>query len=158
MTTDCNIAGVIIAPLRRHVDARGWLAELFREDSLPDGFRPAMSYISITRPGVARGPHEHREQTDYFFFAGSSLFRVYLWDNRSASPTYGRHCCLEVGENCPTTILIPPGVVHAYKNIGPVDGLTINTPDRLFGGVGKREPVDEIRYEDDPESPFRLSE
>ena len=31
-------------------------------------------------------------------------------------------------------------------------------PDRLFMGQGKKEPVDEIRYEDDSSSPFRIEE
>jgi len=30
--------------------------------------------------------------------------------------------------------------------------------DRLFKGEGKRETVDEIRYEDDPSSHFRIEE
>ena len=50
---------------------------------------PAMAYISMTRPGVARGPHEHREQADYFAFIGPSNFKVYLWDARDDSPTRG---------------------------------------------------------------------
>jgi hypothetical protein len=32
----------------------------------------------------------------------------------------------------------------------------LDFPDRLFMGVGKAEPVDEIRHEDDPDSRFKL--
>jgi dTDP-4-dehydrorhamnose 3,5-epimerase len=46
--------------------------------------------------------------------------------------------------------------VHAYKNIGGRDGLVINCPDRLYAGRGRREPVDEIRWEDDPSGRFAL--
>jgi dTDP-4-dehydrorhamnose 3,5-epimerase len=46
--------------------------------------------------------------------------------------------------------------VHAYRNKGLSDGLVVNLPDRLFRGKGKATPVDEVRYEDDPESPFRI--
>ena len=45
-------------------DQRGWLAEILRDDE--SGFRPVMSYLSMTKPGLVRGPHEHVEQTDYF--------------------------------------------------------------------------------------------
>jgi hypothetical protein len=31
-------------------------------------------------------------------------------------------------------------------------------PDRLFMGEGKAEPVDEIRHEDDPSSPFQIED
>ncbi len=82
-----EIDGVIIKKMELFSDSRGWLMELFREDNnLEPGFQPAMSYISVTKPSVTRGPHEHMEQTDYFCFLGK--FNLYLWDNRKDSPTY----------------------------------------------------------------------
>lgn len=144
----------------RHTDSRGWLVETYREDRLADAGLgaavPVMSYVSLTLPGVARGPHEHREQTDYFAFLGPSTFRVYLWDNRSGSPTFGRKVVLDAGEDSPGLLIVPPGVVHAYQNVGGKDGLVLNFPNRLFAGRGKTEPVDEIRHEDDPASRFKL--
>lgn len=115
--------------------------------------RPVMSYVSMTRPGTARGPHEHREQTDYFCFFGD--FRLSLWDNRKGSATYGKKMVLDT-QGRPYIAIVPPGVVHAYKNKGLSDALVVNMPDRLFRGRGKSSPVDEVRYEDDPESPFRI--
>jgi dTDP-4-dehydrorhamnose 3,5-epimerase len=53
-------------------------------------------------------------------------------------------------------VLIPPGVVHAYKNVSEVPGLVVNFPNRLYAGEGRKGPVDEIRYEDRPGSPFVL--
>jgi dTDP-4-dehydrorhamnose 3,5-epimerase len=47
-------------------------------------------------------------------------------------------------------------VVHAYRNVGGEPGLVFNCPDRLYKGPGRKEPVDEIRHEDDPASPFQL--
>ena len=77
-----EIPGVICRPLSFHRDERGWLAEIFRQDELAPELLPAMAYISVTLPGRSRGPHAHREQTDYFCFAGPGDFRVVLWDNR----------------------------------------------------------------------------
>ncbi len=57
MFTDGNIDGVIVRPLKKHSDERGWLMEVFRADELAPEFFPVMTYISATRPGVARGPH-----------------------------------------------------------------------------------------------------
>ena len=150
------IEGVLIRPLVRHEDARGWLVELFRDDDLLGGVRPAMGYASETLPGVARGPHEHREQTDYFAFLGPGDFKLYLWDAREDSPTRGHRQTLVVGASNRVAAAIPPGVVHAYKNVGPVAGLVLNFPDALYAGRGKREPVDEIRHEDRTDSPFVL--
>ena len=153
-TVEVTINGVEVTPLRYFHDDRGWLAEVFRSDELT--VTPAMGYVSETHPDVARGPHEHRDQTDIFVFRGPSTFRIYLWDNRPGAPTEGRTMKFDVGADQPTRVVVPPGVVHAYKNIGAVGGLVLNYPDRLYAGEGRREPVDEIRWEDDPSGRFSL--
>ncbi len=150
------IEGVLVKVLSRHGDKRGWLIELFRSDEVDESIMPVMSYVSLTNPGTSRGPHEHRFQTDYFCFIGPSNFKVYLWDNRPGSKTYGRRDVLIVGEDRPAAVVVPPGVVHAYKNVGPVPGLVFNAPNRLYRGEGRSEDVDEIRYEDRPGSEFIL--
>jgi dTDP-4-dehydrorhamnose 3,5-epimerase len=143
--------GVVIRELNQYHDDRGWLVETFRKDEID--FNPVMSYVSMTKPGIARGPHEHFEQSDYFCFFGQ--FRLYLWDNRKDSTTYQQKTVFDL-QGRPHVAVVPPGVVHAYKNIGKTDGLVINMPDRLYKGEGKTLPVDEVRYESDPDSPFRL--
>jgi len=152
-----DIAGVIWRPLRRFEDPRGWLCEMFRHDELPTEFHPVMGYISMTLPGVARGPHEHKDQADLFCFIGPSSFQVYLWDNRPDSPTHWRRQVEIVGENRPMALVVPVGVAHAYKNVGAGSGIVFNYPNQLYRGVGRRAPVDEIRHEDDPQTPFVLN-
>lgn len=153
-----TIDGVIIKGMRLYKDERGYLSEGFRHDEIDKSLYPAMSYISITHPGIARGPHEHIEQTDFFCFPGPSTFELCLWDNRKNSPTYRENITVKVGENNPTIAIIPPGVVHAYKNIGDSEGLVINFPNRLFAGWNKKEKVDEIRHENDADSLFKIEE
>jgi len=145
--------GVEIKELNLFEDQRGWLSEIFRDDE--SSFRPVMSYLSMTKPGLVRGPHEHVEQTDYFCFIGK--FRLYLWDNRQGSPTYNQHKFIDTSGS-PTVAIVPPGIVHAYKNITDMEGLVINMPDKLYRGEGKSEDIDEIRHENDPSSPFRIEE
>lgn len=142
-------------PLRKFGDERGWLAEFFRRDEVPEELRPAMGYLSLTHPGVARGPHEHEEQADLFLFF-SGTFRLYLWDTRPDSPTYGHRVRTNLGEQDPAVVIIPPGIVHAYRNDGDRDAYIINCPNRLYAGQGKQGPIDEIRHEDRPGSPFVL--
>jgi dTDP-4-dehydrorhamnose 3,5-epimerase len=150
------IRDVLVRPLRKFYDKRGWLAELFRHDELTEEFHPAMAYISATLPGVTRGPHEHVDQADFFCFIGPSNFELRMWDNRETSATYRHVMTLTVGEDNPQAVLVPKGVVHAYRNVGPVPGIVINCPTRLYMGEGRRESVDEIRHEDDPETIFRM--
>jgi dTDP-4-dehydrorhamnose 3,5-epimerase len=150
------IDGVIWKALRKYHDPRGWLCELFRHDDLPPEFHPVMAYISQTEVGVTRGPHEHVEQADCFCFLGPSSFRVYLWDNRRHSPTYLARQTEVVGVERPMLLIVPAGVVHAYRNVGGEPGIVFNCPNRLYKGPGRKDPVDEIRHEDQRDSPFHL--
>jgi dTDP-4-dehydrorhamnose 3,5-epimerase len=151
-----KIHDVIVRDLARHTDQRGWLTEIYRSDEIEEKYLPAMQYISVTHAGVARGPHEHVDQADYFAFIGPSNFRIYLWDNRKDSPTYMVKQVVDAGESAPRVVIIPAGVVHAYKNVGGHAGWVINLPNRLYAGRGKKEKVDEIRHEHDPDTIFLL--
>jgi dTDP-4-dehydrorhamnose 3,5-epimerase len=151
-----EIEGVILKQLKSHDDHRGWLIELYRDDELPREAIPVMCYISQTLVGVARGPHEHVFQTDYFAFVGPGDFTLYLWDIRAKSPTWGNRIKMQVGQSNKQAVIVPPGVVHAYKNSGNSPGWVINLPNQLYAGKDRKEPVDEIRHEDVPNSPFFL--
>ena len=152
------ILGVIVRDLRKHVDERGWLAELFRHDELTEELHPVMAYISATEPQTTRGPHEHVNQTDLFCFIGPSNFKLRMWDNRVNSETHRHVMTLFVGEDNPKSIIIPPGVVHAYRNIGSKTGIVINCPNRLFMGEDRREAVDAIRHEHDGNTIYKIDD
>ena len=153
-----EIAGVVVRELRKFTDSRGWLVELFRQDDLAAQFSPAMAYISSTHPGVTRGPHEHVDQADLFCFIGPSNFKLRMWDNRKESETFRYAMTVVVGEDNPASVLVPRGVVHAYKNVSDGSGIVINCPNRLYMGQGKREPIDEIRHENDPNTLYRIDD
>ncbi len=155
-STQSEIEGVVINELGKHDDQRGWLVELFRNDELPNANCPTMAYVSETNPGVARGPHEHVEQSDYFAFIGPGSFKLYLWDAREDSPTYLTKQTAVLGEECRASVIIPPGVVHAYRNVSEKQGWVFNAPNQLYAGEGKTQPVDEIRHEDIEDSPYVL--
>ncbi|HUI10816.1 MAG TPA: dTDP-4-dehydrorhamnose 3,5-epimerase family protein [Bacteroidota bacterium] len=156
MFTNGTIHDVVVRTLAKHIDDRGWLAELFRQDEVAAEFIPVMGYVSMTAAGVTRGPHEHADQADCFAFLGPSNFKIWLWDNRKASPTFMTRQIVYAGEDAPRSVIIPRGVVHAYTNIGAQKGMVLNFPNRLYAGDGKKSPVDEIRHESDPKSLFRL--
>ena len=152
-----EIKGVIVKKLVKFVDNRGFLTETVRNDEMPEGLTSVMSYVSYTEPGVCRGPHEHEYQTDIFSFMGPGNFMVRLWDNRKDSKTYGQYMEFYGGMDNPITVIIPPGVVHGYKNISKIErGMVINYPDKLFMGWGKKDAIDELRHEDENDSPFNM--
>ena len=145
--------GVVIKELSSFTDARGYLTELFRADELIPEQWPAMGYLSVTHPGVSRGPHEHVDQTDLFIFLNGK-YELRLWENRPDEP-YEEFIASGIGEKNPRMVIVPPGVVHGYKNIGDTDAYVLNFPNRLYAGVKKAEPVDEIRHEE-MDSKFKM--
>ena len=155
---DGEIKGVTIRRILRHEDPRGWLAEIYRQDEIDAGVMPVMTYVSVTRPGIARGPHEHTEQTDMFAFIGPGNFKLLLWDPRPDSPTRGNRFAVIAGQDNPVVVTVPPGVVHGYRNISSQDGWVVNCPNRLFAGRHRKHPVDEIRHEDRKDSDFPMED
>jgi dTDP-4-dehydrorhamnose 3,5-epimerase len=147
-----QINGVVFFSLDRYEDNRGWLVELFRNDCLHSTNYPVMSYVSQTKPGVVRGPHEHKCQSDLFCFIGPGDFEFILWEKSGLKDYYEERHLL--GESNPVAVIVPPGVVHAYKNISDYPGVVYNFPNYLFGGPGKCYSVDEIRHEEDSATYF----
>ena len=147
------IKDVIIKELPKYADNRGWLSEIYRNDELD--YQPVMGYISLTNDGIVRGPHEHVNQSDCFVFVGPGSFELHLWDKREDSETNGEYLKVEVGEEKPSMVIVPPGVVHGYKCVkGPA--YSINLPDKLYKGVKKTEEIDEIRWEEMEDSPYKI--
>jgi dTDP-4-dehydrorhamnose 3,5-epimerase len=149
------ISGVIIKKITINSDQRGWLGEIYRIDETE--YKPEMAYVSLTNPGIVRGPHEHKFQSDLFVFMGPGEYELHLWDNREGSATKGEYLKIEAGEKNPCSIIIPPGIVHAYKCVSETPGYSINFPDKLYKGKNKTEEVDEIRWENNENSPFKVN-
>ncbi len=144
---DGPVQGVQLQPLCFHQDQRGWLVEVFRQDELDPEHWPAMGYVSQTQPGVRRGPHQHSEQTDVFVFLGPGEFEVVVWDLRAESASWGHRQRFRLGASAPARLIVPPGVAHGYHNISSQPGWVLNFPNRLYRGPGRRQSVDEIRWE-----------
>ena len=151
-----NIDGVHVVQLVKNVDWRGYLIETFRIDMLPEEIQPQMSYVSYTEAGLVRGPHEHMEQTDMFAFIGPGNFKVKLWDNRKQSKTFRHVMTYFSGLDNPLLIVVPPGVVHGYKNISLTErGMVIVLQNKLLKSLKKNEEVDEIRHDDQSDEFYR---
>lgn len=85
-----------------------------------------------------------------------SDFELYLWDRRKSSIRVGEEMKIVVGESNPCLVIVPPGVVHGYKCISQAGAFSINLPDKLYRGKNKSEEIDEIRWEDDLRSPYKI--
>jgi dTDP-4-dehydrorhamnose 3,5-epimerase len=140
------IDGVRVAPYSVWPDDRGYFLEVLRMgQGIAAHFDAATTQVSaaLSYPQTIKAFHFHRYQTD-FWVPAKSMFQVALVDLRPHSPTYGAKNTLYVGTLRPWQILIPPGVAHGYKVVGPEPGMLIYVTDRFYN------PEDEgrIAYDD----------
>ena len=141
-----TIDGVVVKNLKRIIDDRGFLMEIFRSD-WPEFQKFGQTYMTTCRPGVVKAWHYHKIQWDHFVpIRGNAL--VGLYDPRDESPSKGILQEIEVREGEPKFIKIPPMVHHGFTPIDDKDIWVINTPTELYN---YKQP-DEYRLEwDDPD-------
>jgi dTDP-4-dehydrorhamnose 3,5-epimerase len=135
------IEGVEIQASKLWPDDRGYFLEVFRSgQGLPAGFSAESTQVSaaLSYPGTIKAFHYHREQTDYWVPVAGML-QVVLADLRRDSATFGRRNTLYIGTLRPWTLLIPPGVAHGYKVIGPDPAVLVYVTSRFYN------PADEGR-------------
>lgn len=144
---------VIIDEITEYTDQRGCLIELWRTDDYKmndDGFGggtvPTMSYWSVTKPMVVRGPHQHENQTDWFItMKGLMVYQLYNPDN-------GEMKHFITNPDKVTRVKVAPPIIHSYRNLSTKECLSGNFPTALFMGKDKKgytptQKIDEIRHE-----------
>jgi dTDP-4-dehydrorhamnose 3,5-epimerase len=124
------IHGIHVKPLKVIADERGYLMEMLRsDDPFFQGFGQA--YVSVAYPGVVKGWHFHKVQTDHFVIV-KGMMKVVLYDQREGSPTHGLINEFFMGEKNPILVTIPPGVVHGMKGIGTEPAMLVNVPTEVY--------------------------
>jgi dTDP-4-dehydrorhamnose 3,5-epimerase len=135
------IDGVHVKPLKVIADERGYLMEMMRKDD-PFFQRFGQTYVSVAYPGVVKGWHYHKIQTDHFVIV-KGMMKVVLYDDREGSPTRGTVNEFFMGEKNPILLTIPPGVWHGMKGIGTEPAMLVNTPTEPY----KYDQPDEYRVD-----------
>jgi len=135
------IQGVNVKPLKVIADERGYLMEMMRADD-PFFQKFGQSYVSVAYPGVVKGWHFHKVQTDHFVIV-KGMMKVVLYDQREGSPTKGLINEFFMGEKNPVLVTIPPGVVHGMKGIGNEPAMLVNVPTEMY----KYNEPDEFRID-----------
>lgn len=124
------IQGVTTRDLRVIPDERGYLMEMLRSDWEEfDQF--GQVYITAVYPGVVKGWHYHKIQTDHFVCV-QGMAKVVLYDDREDSPTRGEINEFFIGSLNPMLVKIPPGVMHGFKGISEEITLIVNVPTELY--------------------------
>jgi dTDP-4-dehydrorhamnose 3,5-epimerase len=102
-------------------DARGSFTRLYCAEAF-DALMPGLCFVqtnlSLThRRGTLRGLHLQRAPAQEYKLVRCLRGRVFdvAADLRAGSPTYGRWFALELCEQQPSALLIPPGVAHGFQ-------------------------------------------
>jgi dTDP-4-dehydrorhamnose 3,5-epimerase len=135
------ISGVRIKKLHLIPDERGALMEMLRDDD-ELFIKFGQVYITSVYPGVVKGWHYHKIQTDNFV-AVKGMIKLVLYDNRQDSPTRGEVKELFIGEKNRLLVQIPPHILHGFKGVGLDEAFIINIPTEPYD----RENPDEYRID-----------
>ena len=120
------IQGVLTKILKVIPDERGRLMEILRADDELFG-KFGQVYITTAYPGVVKGWHYHKKQTDHFSVV-KGMIKLVLYDSRVDSSTKGEINEFFLGEHYPMLVKIPPLVMHGFKCISQEEAICINVP------------------------------
>lgn len=124
------IDGVVTRKLKVIPDERGRLMEILRsDDELFSRF--GQVYMTTAYPGVVKGWHYHKVQTDHIAVV-KGMLKLVLYDNRDNSPTKGEINEFFLGEHNPVLVKIPPLVLHGFKCISEEEAVCINVPSEVY--------------------------
>jgi dTDP-4-dehydrorhamnose 3,5-epimerase len=129
LITETGLPGVMLIQPMRHRDARGFFAEVFREDILAQhgiGVRFVQDNYSLSESAnVIRGLHFQIPP-----FAQAKLVRVtsgaildVAVDIRWGSPSYGRSIAVVLTALSQDQLYIPEGFAHGFRTIEPNTGV-----------------------------------
>jgi dTDP-4-dehydrorhamnose 3,5-epimerase len=120
------IEGVKIKKLKVIPDERGRLMEMLRSDD--DLFiKFGQVYLTTAYPGVVKGWHYHKKQTDNMTVV-KGMMKIVLYDNRDGSSTRGEINEFFMGIHNPLLLQIPPLLLHGFKCISDEEAMVVNCP------------------------------
>ena len=111
------IGGVVIVEPKLWTDPRGFFAETFRQEWLPEGSPLMVQGNRADRSAnTLVGLHYHRFQADYWYVPFGRVLAV-LHDLRVSSPTRGTSLTVELDAVMHRGLYIPRGVAHGFYAI-----------------------------------------
>jgi dTDP-4-dehydrorhamnose 3,5-epimerase len=124
------IEGVKIKKLKVIPDERGRLMEMLRaDDELFIKF--GQVYLTTAYPGVVKGWHYHKKQTDNMVVV-KGMMKVVLYDKREGSSTKSEINEFFMGIHNPILLRIPPLVFHGFKCVSEEEAMVINCPTETY--------------------------
>jgi dTDP-4-dehydrorhamnose 3,5-epimerase len=123
---EAEIDGVRVRPLDPLGDIRGSLCEIHR-DSWGLAPRPVQWDFIVSEPRTMRGVHVHRQRWDVLVVLEGHA-TIGLKDIRRGVTSFGHVMAIDIPDEVPTVVTIPPGVAHgvfASSALRYLYGLTV---------------------------------
>jgi len=137
------IEGVKIRALVRHLDERGYLMEILRDDD-EEFVKFGQVYLTTCNPGIVKAWHCHEKQTDNLCLVKGAA-KVGLWDGHRSQTVI-------LSELEPKLLQVPPGIWHGFTALGGDPCYILNIPTEHY----ERENPDELRKDPfDPEIEYQ---
>ncbi len=136
--------GIIIKPIKRLQDERGFFTEIMRKDwkDLFGNDSIAQANLSLTFPGIIRAWHKHvKGQTDYFI-ALKGTIKICAYDEK----TEELNEIISSGQNL-QAVRMPGHYWHGFKALGNEPALLLYFTTRLYD---YNSPDEERRPWNDP--------
>jgi len=132
--TRYKLEGLAVRDLEKHVDERGFFAEILRNDwkELIHKDNVAQTSLSMSQPGVVRAWHRHaRGQVDYIIVIEGTV-RIAIYNDLSGSSTHGTVEDIIVSGEKLQAVRVPGHYWHGTKNIGDKPSLTLYFCTKLY--------------------------
>ena len=114
-----------IKKLTVHTDSRGWLAEIFRPESVGSTMNGQVT-ITAAHPGIVKANHYHKKLNEWYCVIGGKMLLI-LKDMET-----GEKKEIFLSEDDLKILKITPGLAHGFKNIGDKMLVVLMYVDRPF--------------------------
>ncbi|MDM7912676.1 MAG: dTDP-4-dehydrorhamnose 3,5-epimerase family protein, partial [Methanotrichaceae archaeon] len=122
------LPGIVVKPLRRFADERGFFTEIMRSD-WDDTFQDEVhqANMSVSYPGIVRAWHKHeRGQIDHFLVVKGAL-KICAYDD----DTRELDEIVSTGEN-PQVVRMPGHYWHGFRVVGNEPATLVYFVNRLY--------------------------
>lgn len=118
-----------VKELKSFFDDEGELFETLRADDSFYGGTFGQNLVSIVNPGIIKGFHKHREQTEYTTCAKGNILYIAVTEIHKKKPLIQKFI---IGEENRILIKTPPGIWHGYKALNDKEAIVLYTMDKPY--------------------------
>ena len=114
--------------LKLFANDQGYLFETIRKDDEIFTGEFGQVLVSVLYPGVIKGLHKHKLQTDYTTCIKGNI-KYCVVKEKDGKPEIEAYT---IGEKNPVLIKVPPGIWHGYSPLGNKEAIVLHLMDKTY--------------------------